>query len=378
MLANGLADLFCSHPFQLPFRVRWQDLKDLMRRAGTVLRADVSLGPDNRSKGTSPLIPLQCVFSLADAGCILSGRTWDGLDGESRGRDEGHWCVQTFSLAFRRTSELTSPRTTDMFNGYNWQTRILEVRPERLPPEYEQHAPSTASLHKQASSSSLNFQQPQPGLNHNSIPHMFLHHAHSGVPNGSFNNGLKSTSPYASGVRPPFPQQQNGSSPGLRHASPSLPPSNITASPAPSLLSNNSGNSMSSPAPSSASPSLSAALLNHSQQQHIARSLTPKATSATPNQPPSDLKSLEQALSSNLRISSSPQPRETSPSRRAAPPGSLGGLPLPPSFNQVGQAMQSVNVQNQSSGQRSSSRGPDNLSGRVLFVGNVRFAPNCP
>jgi hypothetical protein len=36
---------------QLPYRVRWQDLKDLFRKAGTVLRADVSLGPDNRSRG---------------------------------------------------------------------------------------------------------------------------------------------------------------------------------------------------------------------------------------------------------------------------------------------------------------------------------------
>lgn len=36
---------------QLPYRVRWQDLKDLFRRAGTVLRADVSLGQDNRSRG---------------------------------------------------------------------------------------------------------------------------------------------------------------------------------------------------------------------------------------------------------------------------------------------------------------------------------------
>ncbi|CAG8677550.1 10436_t:CDS:2, partial [Racocetra fulgida] len=35
----------------LPFRVRWQDLKDLFRKAGTVLRADVAMGCDNRSKG---------------------------------------------------------------------------------------------------------------------------------------------------------------------------------------------------------------------------------------------------------------------------------------------------------------------------------------
>lgn len=38
-------------PPQLPYRVRWQDLKDLFRRSGTVLRADVALSPDNRSRG---------------------------------------------------------------------------------------------------------------------------------------------------------------------------------------------------------------------------------------------------------------------------------------------------------------------------------------
>lgn len=25
----------------------------------------------------------------------------------------------------------------DMFNGYNWQTRTLEVRPDRLPPDFD-------------------------------------------------------------------------------------------------------------------------------------------------------------------------------------------------------------------------------------------------
>lgn len=36
---------------QLPFRMRWQDLKDLFRKAGPVLRADVALSVDHRSKG---------------------------------------------------------------------------------------------------------------------------------------------------------------------------------------------------------------------------------------------------------------------------------------------------------------------------------------
>jgi RNA recognition motif-containing protein len=72
--------------------VRWQDLKDLFRKAGTVLRADVSLGPDNRSRGYGTVL----LSSAEDAG-----------------------------------------RAIDMFNGYNWQTRILEVRPDRLPADVE-------------------------------------------------------------------------------------------------------------------------------------------------------------------------------------------------------------------------------------------------
>lgn len=36
-------------------------------------------------------------------------------------------------------------RAIDMFNGYNWQTRVLEVRPDRLPPDLEgQSAPAAA------------------------------------------------------------------------------------------------------------------------------------------------------------------------------------------------------------------------------------------
>lgn len=85
----------------LPYRVRWQDLKDLFRKAGTVLRADVSLGPDNRSRGYGTVL----LATAEDAG-----------------------------------------RAIDMFNGYCWQTRTLEVRPDRLgaSPEPEVHlAPPT-------------------------------------------------------------------------------------------------------------------------------------------------------------------------------------------------------------------------------------------
>ncbi|KAI0042723.1 RNA-binding domain-containing protein [Auriscalpium vulgare] len=76
----------------LPYRVRWQDLKDLFRKAGTVLRADVSLGPDNRSRGYGTVL----LATAEDAG-----------------------------------------RAVDMFNGYSWQSRILEVRLDRLPADLD-------------------------------------------------------------------------------------------------------------------------------------------------------------------------------------------------------------------------------------------------
>ncbi len=70
----------------LPYRVRWQDLKDLFRRSGTVLRADVALTPENRSKGH---------------GTVL--------------------------LA----TEDDARRAAEMFNGFTWQGRVLEVRIDR-------------------------------------------------------------------------------------------------------------------------------------------------------------------------------------------------------------------------------------------------------
>jgi RNA recognition motif-containing protein len=36
-------------------------------------------------------------------------------------------------------------KAIEMFNGYNWQTRVLEVRPDRLPPEYEPHGFASGS-----------------------------------------------------------------------------------------------------------------------------------------------------------------------------------------------------------------------------------------
>ncbi len=84
----------------LPYRVRWQDLKDLFRRAGTVLRADVSLAPDNRSRGYGTVL----LATAEDAG-----------------------------------------RAVDMFNGFVWQTRTLEVRLDRMAGEDQQMQPQGLS-----------------------------------------------------------------------------------------------------------------------------------------------------------------------------------------------------------------------------------------
>lgn len=91
---------FAHLRIQLPYRVRWQDLKDLFRQAGTVLRADVSLGPDNRSRGYGTVL----LATAEDAG-----------------------------------------RAVDKFNGYSWQTRTLEVRPDRLPPDFDNTASTVSS-----------------------------------------------------------------------------------------------------------------------------------------------------------------------------------------------------------------------------------------
>ncbi|GAA5884087.1 hypothetical protein JCM16303_005910 [Sporobolomyces ruberrimus] len=73
--------LFVSN---LPFRVRWQDLKDLMRKCGTVLRADVALSPtDGRSRGF---------------GVVLFARAEDAA------------------------------KAIGVYHGYTWQTRVLDVR----------------------------------------------------------------------------------------------------------------------------------------------------------------------------------------------------------------------------------------------------------
>ncbi|KAI5776834.1 hypothetical protein EDC01DRAFT_761515 [Geopyxis carbonaria] len=71
----------------LPYTVGWQDLKDLFRQAGAVVRADVHIGPDGRPKGSGV-------------------------------------------VAFETPEDARNAIT--QFNGYDWQGRQLEVREDRF------------------------------------------------------------------------------------------------------------------------------------------------------------------------------------------------------------------------------------------------------
>ncbi|KAF9289094.1 hypothetical protein BGZ68_010049 [Mortierella alpina] len=82
------------HVGNIPFRVRWQDLKDLFRKAGHVVRADVAMGPDNRSRGFGTVIFMQ--------------------------EDEAKKAIA-------------------MFDQFQWQDRVIQVQEERTGQEHGRH-----------------------------------------------------------------------------------------------------------------------------------------------------------------------------------------------------------------------------------------------
>ena len=61
----------------IPYRMAWQDLKDLCRTAGTVVRADVMSNPDGTSKGYG-LVAFATQQDAAQAIVILNGRVVEG------------------------------------------------------------------------------------------------------------------------------------------------------------------------------------------------------------------------------------------------------------------------------------------------------------
>ena len=52
-LVTSLSLTLC---LQLPYQAGWQDLKDLFRSAGNIVRADINIGADGRPKGSGTVI----------------------------------------------------------------------------------------------------------------------------------------------------------------------------------------------------------------------------------------------------------------------------------------------------------------------------------
>jgi RNA recognition motif-containing protein len=45
-----------NRPYKLPYQAGWQDLKDLFRSAGNIIRADINIGADGRPKGSGTVV----------------------------------------------------------------------------------------------------------------------------------------------------------------------------------------------------------------------------------------------------------------------------------------------------------------------------------
>jgi len=67
----------------LPYTVGWQDLKDLFRQAGAVVRADVHIGPDGRPKG-SGIVAFETPDDARNAIAQFNGYDWQGRQLEVR------------------------------------------------------------------------------------------------------------------------------------------------------------------------------------------------------------------------------------------------------------------------------------------------------
>lgn len=85
---------------KLPYQAGWQDLKDLFRTAGNIVRADINFGADGRPKGSGTVI----FETLKDAQSAIS------------------MCTRCLLTLWTDTSVL------GLYNGYDWYGRILEVR----------------------------------------------------------------------------------------------------------------------------------------------------------------------------------------------------------------------------------------------------------
>jgi RNA recognition motif-containing protein len=126
----------------LPFSTQWQDLKDLLRPAGRILRADIALAPDGRSKGwgTAVFATPQEAQNAIDTfdGWEVDGRIikvrWDKYQGSTTEPSPQLFPTAGLSSPQMMQTQLSSaetPRPNDyvaMSSTYaqqNWQSQFL-------------------------------------------------------------------------------------------------------------------------------------------------------------------------------------------------------------------------------------------------------------
>ena len=89
----------------MPYQAGWQDLKDLFRSAGNIIRADINIGADGRPKGSGTVI-----FETAK---------------------DAQQAIGTVSPRSPYHPTQLCSASSGMYNGFEWYGRILEVREDR-------------------------------------------------------------------------------------------------------------------------------------------------------------------------------------------------------------------------------------------------------
>lgn len=287
-----------------------------------------------------------------------------------------------------------------MFNGYCWQTRILEVRPDRLPPEFEQHAPPPPASF--AIGGGYNSAPPpqgflQPG-GHHSQPYPPLAH-HSPALN-AVQAISRTASPYGQQLHAmPSNGHPTAIGPASNAGSSIFPSSSSTiggASPAliPASVSGGSSSNtyLTSPIPAASAPSSSSSSTttgavgplrpySSNASRGAGGGMTPKlgrASPAPPTQPsaPSHISRSASPFRSGAGITNG---ASSSGVRLDAPPGAMGSHPsavLPSHFaGQVSQQQHFPHGAPQQPQKAPTRAGGGGLptGGRVLFVGNLPF-----
>ncbi|PWN35972.1 uncharacterized protein FA14DRAFT_122073 [Meira miltonrushii] len=89
----------------LPYSAGWQDLKDMFRAAGNVVRADINIGPDGRSKG-SGIVVFANPEDAQNAISQFNGTDWNGRPIEVR---EDRFAGSAGGFGFGGASERNLP-----------------------------------------------------------------------------------------------------------------------------------------------------------------------------------------------------------------------------------------------------------------------------